>query len=292
MRNWFFLAALGATTVPLVALTGCVPAVMAPTVSRDTRAGKAACRLRRRSDRVRRHKPISKWPRRYRQPTTRLTGTALQNVLTGTGDNAVAVNTQATATLQQQYDTAYSACMYAKGDNVPPYYMQPTYYAEPTETTPTHHGKRRVAQKPSSPKPATTASTPARLPVRALSFRRQLQRPPPARVLSNPHQCNQRVRTAASRCHRRHRIEGLRLCLPGSSGARNINGAERVGAGALPGYRDTVNPEAESCIGASAADSDGGEHAQLVSTVRRRRGNTGFTQNSSERTAPDGYSQR
>jgi hypothetical protein len=91
-------------------------------------------------------------------------GTALQNALTGAGANAVDVNTQATATLQQQYDTAYSACMYAKGDNVPPYYMQPTYYAEPTEAaepTPTHHAKRRVAHKPSLPAPMATASSPA-----------------------------------------------------------------------------------------------------------------------------------
>ncbi len=84
-------------------------------------------------------------------------GTALQNVLTGTGDNAVDVNTQATSALQQQYDTAYTACMYARGDNVPPYYMQPAYYAEPTE--PTHRGKRRVAHKPASPKPTTTAAS-------------------------------------------------------------------------------------------------------------------------------------
>jgi hypothetical protein len=86
-------------------------------------------------------------------------GTALQNVLTGTGDNAVDVNTQATAGLQQQYDTAYSACMYARGNNVPPYYMQPTYYAEPIEPTSSHHAKRRVAHKAAAPKPTTTAAS-------------------------------------------------------------------------------------------------------------------------------------
>jgi hypothetical protein len=72
----------------------------------------------------------------------------------------VTASSQATAAVQQQYDTAYAACMYAKGDNVPPYYMQPTSYTgsnEPTEPTSTHH-KKRVAHKPASPGPTATAS--------------------------------------------------------------------------------------------------------------------------------------
>lgn len=158
MRNWFFLAALGATTVSLVALTGCVPAVMGPTVTATPGPGKAP------TDFAADQSACGALTNQQMAPAVQaannqVAGTALQNVLTGTGDNAVAVNTQATATLQQQYDAAYSACMYAKGDNVPPYYMQPTYYAEPTETTPTHHVKRRVAQKPSSPTPSATASS-------------------------------------------------------------------------------------------------------------------------------------
>ena len=163
----------------------------------------------------------------------------IANLLTGTGDNAVDVNTQATATLQQQYDTAYSACMYAKGDNIPPYYMQPTYYAEPSEpTTHIRHARRRVAHRPSQ---APWRPAPARLPARPLSFRRQFRRPPPARVSSNPRRCNPRVRTAASRCQRRRRIERLRLCIPGSSGARNMNGAGASGLTApCPGYLDSV----------------------------------------------------
>ena len=158
MHHWILLAALGAATVPLVVLTGCVPAVMTPTVIATPGPGKLPADLA--SD----HIACTAQANQQMAPAVQaannqVTGTALQNVLTGTGDNAVDVNTQATATLQQQYDTAYSACMYAKGDNVPPYYMQPTYYAEPTETTPTHHAKRRVAHKPSSPKPTTTASS-------------------------------------------------------------------------------------------------------------------------------------
>ena len=157
MRHWISLAALGATTVPLAALTGCVPAVMTPTVTATPGPGKLP------ADFASDHAACAAQTNQQMTPVVQaannqVAGTALQNLLTGTGDNAVAVNTQATATLQQQYDTAYSACMYAKGDNIPPYYMQPTYYAEPAETTPTHHAKRRVAHKPSSQAAAASGS--------------------------------------------------------------------------------------------------------------------------------------
>lgn len=148
--KWVRLAA----TVELVVLAGCVPSVMTPTVTATPGPGKLPTDLA--SD----HFACAAQANQQMVPAVQaannqVTGIALQNVLTGTGDSAVAVNTQATATLQQQYDTAYSACMYAKGDNVPPYYMQPTYYAEPTEP---HHVKRRVAHQPSSPTPMPTAS--------------------------------------------------------------------------------------------------------------------------------------
>jgi hypothetical protein len=144
-----------AATVELVGLAGCVPTVMTPTVTATPGPGKLPANLG--AD----HIACTAQANQQMAPAVQaannqVTGVALQNVLTGTGDNAVTFNTQATATLQQQYDAAYSACMYAKGDNVPPYYMQPTYYAEPTETTPTQHVKRRVAQKPSSPTPTPT----------------------------------------------------------------------------------------------------------------------------------------
>lgn len=147
----------------IVVLAGCIPAVMAPSVvatpgpgklPADLAADHAACQAQTGQQMA----PV------IQAANNQVAGTALQNALTGTGDNAVAVNNQAAATLQQQYDNAYSACMYAKGDNVPPYYMQPTYYAEPTETsepTPVHHAKRRVAHKPSSPAPVATASSSA-----------------------------------------------------------------------------------------------------------------------------------
>jgi hypothetical protein len=142
------------TAAQLLLLAGCVPAVMAPTVvatpgpvklPAEFTADHAACAAQ----------ANQQMAGAVQAANSQVTGTALQNLLTGTGANAVDVNTQATATLQQQYDTAYSTCMYAKGDNVPPYYMQPAYYAEPTE--PTHHVKRRVAHKPSP----TSAGTPS-----------------------------------------------------------------------------------------------------------------------------------
>jgi hypothetical protein len=156
LRKWSRLA----VTAQIVVLAGCVPAAMGPTVTATPGPGKAP------PDFAADQSVCGALVNQQMAPVVQaannqVAGTALQNLLTGTGDNAVAVNTQATATLQQKYDAAYSACMYAKGDNVPPYYMQPTYYAEPTETTPTHHVKRRVAQKPSSPTPTASSSGPA-----------------------------------------------------------------------------------------------------------------------------------
>lgn len=147
-----------AATAQIIVLAGCVPTAMGPTVTATPGPGKAPAAFA--ADQSACGVLVNQQMAPMVQAANnQVAGTALQNVLTGTGDNAVTVNTQATATLQQQYDATYSACMYAKGDNVPPYYMQPTYYAEPTETTPTYHVKRRVAHQPSSPTP--TASTSA-----------------------------------------------------------------------------------------------------------------------------------
>lgn len=152
--KWAKLAA----TVQFVILAGCVPAVMTPSVTATPGPGKLPADLA--SDQI----ACTAQANRQMTPAVQaannqVTGTALQNLLTGTGDNAVDVNTQATATLQQQYDTAYSACMYAKGDNIPPYYMQPTYYAEPSEpTTHIRHARRRVAHRPSQAPMASSSS--------------------------------------------------------------------------------------------------------------------------------------
>jgi hypothetical protein len=143
-RNWLSVAAAAQIAV----LAGCVPAVMAPTVTATPGPGKLPADLA--SDNVACVAQTNQqMAATIQAANNQVAGTALQNVLTGTGNNAVAVNAQATNTVQQQYDAAYSTCMYAKGDNVPPYYMQPVAAAEPTE--PTHHAKKRVAHKPSTP---------------------------------------------------------------------------------------------------------------------------------------------
>jgi hypothetical protein len=133
-RRWARLAA----TAQIVILAGCVPPAIGPTVTATPGPGKAL------TDFAADQSACGALVNQQMAPmvqaaNNQVAGTALQNLLAGTGDNAVAVNTQATATLQQRYDAFYSACMYAKGDNVPPYYMQSTYY--------THHVKRRVAHQ-------------------------------------------------------------------------------------------------------------------------------------------------
>lgn len=158
MKTWRWPAT--AAALQIVVLAGCVPAVMGPTVSATPGPGKlpaafasdhAACTARANQQLA----PV------VQAANNQVAGTALLNVMTGTGQDAVALNTQTTATLQQQYDAAYSACMYAEGDNVPPYYMQPVYYAEPE---PVHHAKRRVVHKSAPPAASATASAPAPAP--------------------------------------------------------------------------------------------------------------------------------
>lgn len=156
-RTWTGLAA----AAQIVALAACVPTAMAPTVSAtpgpeklpaDFAGDHAACMAQ----------ANQQMAPAVQAANNQVAGTALQNLLTGTGNDAVALNAQATSQLQQQYDNTYSACMYARGDNVPPYYMQPVYYAEPAPAS-THRAKRRVVQK-HSPPPAATASAPAAAP--------------------------------------------------------------------------------------------------------------------------------
>jgi hypothetical protein len=143
-RRWLSVTA----AAEIMVLAGCVPAVMAPTVTATPGPGKLPADLAA-DNTACVAQTNQQMAATVQAANNQVAGTALQNVLTGSGNNAVAVNTQATATVQQQYDAGYSACMYAKGDNVPPYYMQPVVAGEPTE--PTHHVKRRVAHKPSTP---------------------------------------------------------------------------------------------------------------------------------------------
>lgn len=154
-RTWTGLAA----AAQIVALAACVPTAMAPTVvatpgpyrsPADFAADHGACAAQ----------ANQQLAPAVAAANNQVAGTAMLNVMTGTGANAVDVNTQATAALQQQYDNTYSACMYARGDNVPPYYMQPVYYAEPTPA-PAHRAKRRVVQKHASPPATASATAPA-----------------------------------------------------------------------------------------------------------------------------------
>ena len=149
-----------ATAAQIAVLAGCVPTAMAPTVTATPGPGKlpanfaadqSACSAQ----------ASQQMAAAVQAANNQVAGTALQNVLIGTGDNAVTVNTQATAALQQQYDTAYSTCMYAKGDNVPPYYMQPPP-TEYTEETPATQTRKRVVQK-ARPKTETSQAANSRL---------------------------------------------------------------------------------------------------------------------------------
>jgi hypothetical protein len=151
MKKW--RSAAVAAAAQFVVLAGCVPAMMAPTVTATPGPGKLPAVFA--SD----HAACTAQANQQMAPAVQaannqVAGTALLNVMTGAGQDAVALNTQATATVQQQYDASYSACMYARGDNVPPYYMQPVYTAEPE---PMHHAKRRVVHKSSPSKAAASA---------------------------------------------------------------------------------------------------------------------------------------
>ena len=199
MKMWRWMTV--AATAQIVVLAGCVPAVMAPTVVATPGPGKlpadfasdhAACTVQ----------VSQKIAPAIAAANNQVAGTALLNVMTGTGDNAVAVNAQATATLQQQYDAAYSACMYAKGNNVPGYYMQPTYYAEPT---PAPRPKKRVAHKPSPPKAEFGASLESGL----------------CRTRSDS-RAERRLRLRRTRANGGSDRLGLRLCSAGGVIARSI----------------------------------------------------------------------
>ncbi len=152
MKMWTWISVAAAAQI--VVLAGCVPAVMSPSVVATPGPGKLPADLA--SD----HAACAAQANQQMAPAiqaanNQVAGTALQNLMTGTGDNAVDVNTQATSALQQQYDSAYSACMYAKGDNIPPYYMQPVYYAEPE---PTYRTRRHVVHRRSRTPTAAASS--------------------------------------------------------------------------------------------------------------------------------------
>jgi hypothetical protein len=145
-RSWLSLA----VAAPILVASGCVPTMMAPTVTATPGPGKLPADLA--SDQTAcTAQANQQMAPAVQAANNQVTGTALQNILTGSGDNAVTVNAQAKATLQRQYNAAYSACMYAKGENVPPDYMQPVAAAEPeAEPAPVTHHKRYAHKKPTT----------------------------------------------------------------------------------------------------------------------------------------------
>jgi hypothetical protein len=146
-RKWTRLAA----TVQIAVLAGCVPAVMAPTVTATPGPGKLP------ADFAADNTACATQANQQMAPVVQAANNqVLQNALSQGGQDPLTGSAQASQAVQQQYDNAYSACMYGKGDNVPPYYMQPAYYAEPTEE-PTYRTKKRVVRK-HTPPPAATAS--------------------------------------------------------------------------------------------------------------------------------------
>jgi hypothetical protein len=138
LRKWAGLAA----AAQLCVLAGCVSTVMAPTVAAIPGPGKLSADLA--SDQA---ACVSQTNQQMaaavQAANNQVAGAALLNIMTG--NNAATVNAQATSTLQQQFDNTYSACMYAKGEDVPPYYV----HAEYTESTPAPRTRKRVVHKPS-----------------------------------------------------------------------------------------------------------------------------------------------
>jgi hypothetical protein len=146
--KWVRLAA----TVQIAVLAGCVPAVMAPTVTATPGPGKLP------ADFAADNTACATQANQQMAPVVQAANNqVLQNALSEGGQDPLTGSAQATTLVQQQYDTAYSACMYGKGDNVPPYYMQPVYYVEPAEE-PTYHAKKRVVRK-HAPAPATASAS-------------------------------------------------------------------------------------------------------------------------------------
>lgn len=129
----------------IAVLAGCVPAAMAPTVVVTPGPGKSAAYFA--ADQT----GCAAQANQQMAPVIQAANTQLVgNALLGVTPSQTAQSTQsAQATLQQQYNIAYSQCMYAKGDIVPG--MTPTAAEEPV----THHAKHYAHKKP----PATASSS-------------------------------------------------------------------------------------------------------------------------------------
>jgi hypothetical protein len=125
------------------ALAGCVPTTLAPTVVVTPGPGKSA------ADFTADQAGCAAQANQQIAPAIQAANSQIVgNTLLGVTPDVTAQSAQSTqATLQQQYNVSYSACMHAKGDIVPGY---APVVAEP--------GTKRVAKKKPTQQPAGSAS--------------------------------------------------------------------------------------------------------------------------------------
>jgi hypothetical protein len=134
-----------AMTVPGFLLAGCVPTTMVPTIMARPGPGKtpvdfsydnSAC-----SAQANQQVAVAR---------NAANGQIVGAYLTTDLETTAATASASTASIQQQFDTAYSACMYARGETVPGYAMEMAPVPNPT---------RRYTSRPKSTSaPASTSS--------------------------------------------------------------------------------------------------------------------------------------
>jgi hypothetical protein len=164
-RNWISVAA----ATQIMVLAGCVPALMAPTVVVTPGPGKLPAEFAADQTGCATQANQQLAPA-VQAANNQIVGNALLGAAFGAGSSAGSSNSAvagnasagaattgaatalpAQATLQQQFNVAYSECMYAKGDIVPG--MTPVVTDEPP---PVQHVKRYAHKKPAE-KPASAS---------------------------------------------------------------------------------------------------------------------------------------
>jgi hypothetical protein len=133
-------------TAQIMALVACVPTTLAPTVVATPGPGKSA------ADFAADQAGCAAQANQQMAPAIQAANSQIVgNTLLGVMPNAAAQSPQSTqATLQQQYNVSYSACMHAKGDIVPGY--------APVVAEPGTSQAKRVAKKKPTQQPAGSAS--------------------------------------------------------------------------------------------------------------------------------------
>lgn len=145
----------------IVALGGCVPAVMVPTVAARPGPGKSPV------DFSGDNTACAAQANQGVTAARNAANTQIVGAMLLTDPNTTSATAQTNiASVQQQFDTAYSACMYAKGEFVPGYGV--------VEDEPVPNSRSRAPSKPKSappsastfvePPPSAAAATPASSP--------------------------------------------------------------------------------------------------------------------------------